>query len=124
MYHKFYDMLQGTDKKLAVHMDGNLRSLKEEISSSPVDIIEALTPPPMCDVSIREARQIWPDKALWINFTSSMHIEASHVIEQHTRKLLEEAGHRRGFAISVTEDAPSAALEKSLEIIAKVLADF
>ena len=70
---------------------------------------------------MREAREAWPDKALWINFTSSMHIERAEVIEKHTRQLLEEAKTKRGFAISVTEDAPVEALEKSLAVISRVL---
>jgi ethanolamine utilization protein EutP (predicted NTPase) len=45
------------------------------------------------------------------------------VIERHTRQLLEEAGTKRGFAISVTEDAPVEALEKSLSVISRVLGE-
>jgi ethanolamine utilization protein EutP (predicted NTPase) len=50
-----------------------------------------------------------------------MHIEPPEVIEEHTRQLLEEAGTKRGFAISITEDAPVEALEKSLAVISRVL---
>ena len=113
--------LRGTGKLLAVHMDGNLKSLQAEIAEATFDIVEAFTPPPMGDVSIREARAGWPGKALWINFTSSMHIEPPEVIEAHTRELIAEAGTKRGFGISITEDAPVEALEKSLAVIARVL---
>ena len=102
-------------------MDGNLKSLQREIGEATFDIVEAMTPPPMGDVSVREARESWPGKALWINFTSSMHIGPPAAIEAHARSLVEEAGSRRGFAISVTEDAPVEALEKTLAIIARVL---
>jgi len=124
VYKRLQEQLSGTDKKLAVHMDGRLASLKDAIAEAEFDIVEALTPSPMGDVSIREARQFWPEKALWINFTSSMHIEAPEVIEAHTRQLLEEAGSKRGFAIGVTEDAPVEALEKSLGIISRVLREY
>jgi hypothetical protein len=116
--------ITGTGKLLAVHMDGNLRSLQADIADAAFDIVEAMTPPPMGDVSIREARARWPRKALWINFTSSIHIEPPDVIEAHTRSLVAEAGARRGFGISVTEDAPVGALEKSLAVIARVLQDY
>jgi EAL domain-containing protein (putative c-di-GMP-specific phosphodiesterase class I) len=102
-------------------MDGNLQSLAADIAAAPFDIVEAMTPPPMGDVSVREARRLWPRKALWLNFTSSMHIEPPAVIEEHTRELLAEAGTTRGFGISVTEDAPVEALEQSLTVIARVL---
>jgi len=120
-YRKIMARLSGTGKKLAVHMDGRLRSLVDEIAAAEFDIVEAMTPPPMGDVSIREARRRWPRKALWINFTSSMHIEPPAAIEAHTRELLAEAGDKRGFGISVTEDAPVEALERSLAVISRVL---
>ena len=121
VYKRTTEKLAGTGKKLAVHLDGRLASLKHTIGEADMDIVEALTPPPMGDVSVKEARELWPDKALWINFTSSMHIEPLDVIEAHTRHLIEEAGTKKGFAIGITEDAPVKALEKSLDVISKVL---
>ena len=120
-YEKIVARIKGGGKLLAVHLDGKLKSLQAEIARAPFDIVEALTPPPMGDVSLREARSIWPGKALWINFTSSMHIEPPEVIEAHTRELVADAGTKRGFGISVTEDAPVEALETSLGVIARVL---
>ena len=122
-YVKLKKILAGTGKLLAVHMDGRLRGLVQEIAAADFDIMEAMTPPPMGDVSIKEAREAWPDKALWINFTSSVHIEPPAAIEAHTRQLLAESGSKKGFAIGITEDAPVAALEKSLAVIARVLRD-
>jgi uroporphyrinogen decarboxylase-like protein len=120
-YAKVSARIKGTDKLLAVHMDGTLRSLSAEIGAAECHIIEAMTPPPMGDFSVREARAAWPKKALWLNFTSCMHIQRPDVIAEHTRSLLAEAGTTRAFAIGVTEDAPVAALEASLGVIARVL---
>jgi hypothetical protein len=124
IYKQLTEQIAGTDKKLAVHMDGRLAFLKDAIAESEFDIIEALTPPPMGDVSIKEAREIWSDKALWLNFTSSIHIEPPEVIEAHTRQLVEEAGTKKGFAVGITEDAPIEALERSLDVISRVLTDY
>ena len=121
VYSRLRERLSGTGKLLGIHMDGRLASLKKEIGESEIDFVEALTPPYMGDVSVREAREAWPDKGLWLNFTSSVHIESPEVIEAHTRQLLEEAGGKRGFVIGVTEDAPVEALDKSLAVIARVL---
>jgi len=60
-------------------------------SASPADYIEALTPPPTCDVSVGEAHQLWPEKALWINFPSSVHVEPLETVRQTARRILEEA---------------------------------
>jgi hypothetical protein len=95
--------------------------LAEDIAAAEFNIVEAMTPPPMGNFSVREARSKWPKKALWLNFTSSMHIEKPEVIEDHTHQLLEEAGTIPGFGIGVTEDAPIEALERSLTVIARVL---
>ena len=124
VYKRLKEHLSGTGKRLAVHMDGRLSSLRKAIAEAELDIVEALTPEPMGDMSVKEAREAWPDKALWINFTSSMHIEEPQAIEEHTWQLLKEAGSKRGFAIGVTEDAPVEALVRSLGIIARVLEEY
>jgi len=120
-YARLRECLRAACKRLAVHMDGRLRALVDEIGAAELDIVEAITPPPMGDVSLEAARRHWPDKALWINFTSSVHLDPPEAIRAHTRDLLAQAGTRRGFAIGVTEDAPVAALERSLGAIASVL---
>jgi hypothetical protein len=124
VYKRLHDRLSGTGKLLVVHMDGRLRSLKKLIGEAEFDVVEAMTPPPMGDFSIAEAREAWAGKALWINYTSSMLIESPEVVEEHTLQLLEEAGTKRGFAISITEDAPIQDLERSLGVIARVLASY
>lgn len=124
VYKLLKESISSTGKLLGVHMDGRLNSLVKEIGEANIDFVEALTPPPMGDVSVREARAAWPGKGLWLNFTSCMHVESPEVIATHTRQLLEEAGSKRGFVMGVTEDAPVEALERSLAVIARVLNDF
>ncbi len=124
VYKRLKEHLAGTGKLFGVHLDGLLKSLAPEIAEAAFDVVEAMTPPPMGDVAVREAREIWSTKSIWINFTSSMHIEPPDVIEAHTREVLAEAGSRRGFAVGVTEDAPVEALERSLAVISRVLREF
>jgi hypothetical protein len=92
-------------------------------ATAPKHIVEALTPPPMGDLSVAEARQAWPDKVLWLNFTSCVHLESDESIASHARQLLAQAGSKRGFLIGVTEDCPFETLERSLRVIAAVLAE-
>jgi len=121
LYERHMQRLAGTGKRLCVHMDGKLRRLIQPIAESRFDIVEALTPAPMGDVSVKEARAAWPDKALWLNFTSSMHVAPSEAIAAHTRQLIEEAGTKRGFAIGITEDVPAEHVVRSLGAIAKAI---
>lgn len=124
VYKQMQAVLSGTGKKLAVHMDGRLASIKKTVTEAAFQIVEALTPPPMGDVSIKEARALWPEKALWINFTGSVIIESRESIEAHTRELLQQAGTKKGFAIGITEDAPVEALEQSLGVILRVIEEY
>ena len=95
VYARLKDRISATGKLLAVHMDGRLESLMEEVAMAQIDIIEALTyPPGMGDVSIAEARRQWPNKALWLNFTSSYHIESPEIIEAHTGSSWRKPGTR------------------------------
>ena len=117
-YERHHRRLAGTGKQLTVHMDGKLRALMGAITEAPFDIVEGFTPAPMGDMSVAEAREAWPDKALWLNFTSSEHLQPDEVIAAHTRQLIEEAGSRRGFAIGITEDVPAQHCVRSLRAIA------
>jgi hypothetical protein len=72
---------------------------------------------------VAEARQTWPDKALWLNFTSSMHLQPEEAIAAHTRQLIEEASTKRGFAIGITEDIPAQHCARSLRAIARAIQD-
>jgi hypothetical protein len=121
IYRRLHEALRGTGKLLAVHMDGTLGKLVNEVAAAPFDIVEALTPPPVGDVSVAQARAAWPDKALWLNYTSSVHLEPDAAIAEHTRQLIAEAGSRRGFAISITEDMPLNDWARSLKAIATAI---
>jgi uroporphyrinogen-III decarboxylase len=120
-YKRHMRRLAETGKRLAVHMDGRLASIKEDIAQAPFDIVEALTPSPVGDVSVAEARQTWSNKALWLNFTSSMHLQPDEVIAEHTRQLVEQAGTKRGFAIGITEDVPLNHVARSLQAITRAI---
>jgi hypothetical protein len=124
VYKELKDRMSGTGKLLGVHIDGKVASLADEVAESAFDIVEAFTPPPMGDFPVSSARERWTDKALWINFTSSVLLEQNEAVKRHTRQILKEAGTSRGFAIGVTENAPVPALEKSLLAISEVIEEF
>lgn len=79
--------------------------------------IEALAPPPTCDVPVAQAHQWWPDKALWINFPSSVHLESADRIRAVTRQILAEARSVRRFLLGITEDVPADRWPVSFRII-------
>jgi hypothetical protein len=71
-YNEVGEILHKENKVLAVHMDGNLKILGDLIKETEIDIIEAMTPPPLGDFSIREAREKLKEKVFWINFPGNL----------------------------------------------------
>lgn len=120
-YNELGAMLHEKGKLLGVHMDGNLQHLKKAIADSEVDIVEAFNPAPDGDISVKDARESWPDKVIWINFTSSFHLAEPEIIREHTIDLLRQSypGHR--FIIGITENVPDHVRENSMRIVAETL---
>ena len=117
VYSEMCKILHDGGKLAGVHFDGITRPYADLIRESELDYIEALTPPPTCDVSVKEARELWPDKALWVNFPSSVHVDSLERIREVTRIILEEArGHNR-FLLGITEDVPEDRWEVNLRAI-------
>ena len=105
-YNDLADRLHGAEKLAGVHFDGITGPYAEDIRSSGIDYIEALTPPPTCDVSVAEAHRLWPDKILWINFPSSIHVAPEETLRRVTRRLLDEARPHKRFLMGITDDVP------------------
>jgi len=120
-YNEAAAMLHEKGKRLGVHMDGDLRLLRESIAESELDFIEAFTPSPMSDLSVAEALEAWKDKVLWINFTSCFHIAGQEAIRTHTLDLLQQASPGDRFLVGITEDVPSEVRKESLTTIAQTI---
>jgi len=82
-----------------------------------MDYVEAFTPYPDTDMTVREAREAWPNKTLWINFPSSVHLESTDSIAEMTRSLLREAAPGNRFIIGITEDLPPGRWQGNFETI-------
>jgi len=122
-YRKYADVLHDTDKLIAVHMDGKLAGLSENIKNAPIDVIEAFTPPPDGDISVTDAQREWPDKILWLNFTSSMHLASYDQIVSYTRELVDSLIDKSHILVGITENIPSYRWSESLPAILSVLRD-
>lgn len=105
-YNEAAEALHRGSKLVGVHLDGLTCPYAEHLRDSPLEYIEALPPPPDYDLSVREAHQLWPDKILWVNFPSSVHLESIKHIRQVTRELPAEARPHRRLLLGITEDVP------------------
>ena len=90
-YDEFADYLHEKGKLIGVHLDADNIALAPAVAASKIDIVEAFTPPPDCDMSVAEALRTWPDKILWCNFPSSIHLADDATIAEATRELLQQA---------------------------------
>ena len=105
-YEECCEVLHAAGKLVGCHFDANTRIIADAIAATSLDYIEAWTPPPDCDLSVAEARAKWPDKALWINYPSSVFLAGDEAMERTTIEILRQAAPGNGFLIGITEDMP------------------
>ena len=65
-YREARRILEGGDKIMVVHGDGEMRGLLEKLMTCGVQVVEALTPAPMTSIDVAQTRALWGDRvALW-----------------------------------------------------------
>ena len=119
-YDEAAEILHQHGKLMGVHFDANTRLLAPGIARSKMDYVEAFTPYPDCDMTVAEARAAWPDKTLWINYPSSVHLQSIEAIEDMTRQMLREAAPGNRFIIGITEDLPPGRWQENYSAILRV----
>jgi hypothetical protein len=122
-YNEAAEIINKSGGLLGVHFDGNTKLIAEDIADSQIDYIEALSPPPDCDMSVAEARETWQGKVLWLNFPSSVHHMGVAEVERLTREILSEAAPGEGFIFGISEDVPDNAWPETFPAIARVISD-
>ncbi|PIX40984.1 MAG: hypothetical protein COZ56_13235 [Armatimonadetes bacterium CG_4_8_14_3_um_filter_58_9] len=120
-YCEAAEVLHKKGKLLGTHLDGNNKVWAQAVADSPLDYVEAFTPAPDCDMTFLEAREIWKDKVLWINFTSSVHVAPLEKVKEETRRLLRESAPGVRFIIGITEDVPENRWQENLLAISRVI---
>jgi len=123
-YNRHAPMVHEAGKLYVAHMDGSLSGIKHLIARCDLDVIEAVTPPPMGNVPITEAQAAWPDKAIWCNFPESLFLEDDSVIFDKALELLKRAYSRGRFVLGITEDFPEDRMEGALSAIAEAIATY
>ena len=120
-YNEAGEILHQHGKLFGPHLDGNNKVWAQAVADSAVDYVEAFTPAPDCDMTLSEALEAWPDKVLWINFPSSVHLEPIPKIEDATRQLLREAAPGNRLIIGITEDIPADRWQQNMLAISRVI---
>ncbi len=113
VYKLYTDAFKGTGKKLAVHHDGLMATLKNEMAEAPFDIIDSFTIPPVGDVTLTEAKRLWPDKLIFINLPPHLAHSNKAEIRKGYEEILKEWGSKK-LVIEHVEDMPEEVLELHL----------
>ena len=104
VYEEQAKVLHENGKLMAVHMDGRTGLLKDLIAKTPIDIIEAFHPPPMGDLPVGEALDLWPDKAIWVGFPGSVYVLGSEATRDYALELLREAGQGERLVVEMSTE--------------------
>jgi hypothetical protein len=75
-------------------------------------------------MTVEEARRRWPDKILWINFPSPVHLEPPERIRACVREILRAAAPGKQFLFGITEDIPDGVWDGSLPAISATLQEY
>jgi len=112
------------DRPVFVHMDGDLRPLWNAIGESGVRGIDSLSPTPDNDTSVADARRLWPDMRLAVNFPSSVHLGTYDAAMATATEILEQDGRSGRLQIQISENVPHDCWRTSYTAIADAIDAF
>ena len=121
LYNELAATLAERGALVFVHMDGDLRPLWSAVGESGVGGIDSLSPAPDNDTTVAEARSMWPDMRLWVNFPSSVHLCDYQTVHERAERILEEDGRSGLLQIQVSENVPRNAWRTSYAAIADAI---
>ncbi len=109
-YHeRWTDAIRSAGKTSFIHVDGTVEGLGAEVAQSGFDVIEAVTPKPVGDISLQQMRDLVGEKTiLWgglpgIYFTPHVSDEE---FESYTRQTLELMRQTPNYVLGVADQVP------------------
>jgi len=105
-YNEAAEILHRAHKRIGCHFDADCGLLADAIAETDLDYVEAFTPAPGTDMTLADARAAWPDKVLWLNFPSAMHLATDADIAAFTVEALDSLPSPEGVIMGITEDVP------------------
>src|SRR3972149_147194 len=102
---KWIPYLQSMGKICCVHAHAiNLVFFKDLIGEMGFNVVEAFTPPPVGNLSIRDARAAWgKDTIIWVNFPETVFYQGPQSVKKYTQDLLESDPPGNRLVIGFTE---------------------
>jgi hypothetical protein len=103
-YNKCHNILNKGGKIFGSHFDGKLNNLKHLIKKCPQDVIEAFHPPPIGDIKLDEALEIWKDKVVMVSIPSNIYELGEEELLSYINSLLEEVKHNKNIIIEISSE--------------------
>ncbi|MFA6101417.1 MAG: hypothetical protein WCV67_01120 [Victivallaceae bacterium] len=122
-YNEAAEIMHKHGKLIGTHLDADCGPIAGAVAGTALDYIEAFTPAPDTDMTLKEARAAWPDKVIWMNFPSSVHLKPDAEVKQKTLELLDELDSMDGIIMGITEDIPESRWRDSCRAIMDGLDD-
>jgi hypothetical protein len=124
VYARVMPLVRAAGKLPIAHYDGSNRPLLQALARTGLPVIEAFTPPPMGDLTVREAKAAWPEKVVWVNFPGSLFVEPYETIRAYTLDLLQQGAPGGRFVLGCTEDFPMSEFEKTFGAMQAALREY
>ena len=121
---KWVGRLRETGKRSAIHMDGTLRGLIAQTAAIGYDAIEAVTPQPVGDITLQEARElVGPDTILWGGIPSVFFtpLVDDDQFEQHVREVLSVMTGEPRYVLGSADQVPPTAHPQRILRVAELV---
>ncbi len=123
-YQKHASQVREAGKAYIVHLDGRIGARQNLLNQVEFDAIESLSFPEIGgDLTLSEARTVFPGKAILPNFPSNRRQDREEDIEAYLQDLLDEAGSEMLFMLQIGEDIPLDHWQRVLPIIGHIVND-
>ena len=121
LYDECAEVFHAHGKLLGAHLDGNNAGWADLVAASALDYVEAFTPAPDTDMTLDDALRAWPDKVLWINFPSSVHLASIAQVRRTAREIVAVARETNRVILGITEDIPPDRWQENLLAVSEVI---
>lgn len=121
LYQKIIEILEGEGKKLHVHYDGKLKLIFDDISRLGFYGLDSLTPPPEGDMSIKDARRMWPEKFFWMHPSLTWDELPDKNVIENVYQMMRDAQDR--FCLQLSEEVPPN-WRQTIPLILEVLQEY
>jgi hypothetical protein len=104
-YKRIIEILNRNNQKLHLHYDGKLRLIADDIASLDFYGLDSLTPPPEGDITIKDARSLWPAKFFWLHPPLGWYQLSEKYFLRNIKQMILDAGPQR-FCLMISEEVP------------------